>query len=138
MFQDNKAIGYATLRLAIGVNIACHGLFRILSGVAEFASGMAASMAKGPLPHALSLGYGYCIPWIELSLGTLLLLGLFTRFALTAAALFIVTLTFGTASIQNWQTAGGQLLYSLFFFFLLWHVEANTLSVDRILSRRSA
>jgi thiosulfate dehydrogenase [quinone] large subunit len=138
MFQDNKAIAYATLRLAMGINLFGHGFFRILSGVGAFANGMAESIAKGPLPHALSLGYGYCIPWIELTLGTLLLLGLFTRFALTASALFIVTLTFGTASVQNWQTAGGQLLYSLVFFFLLWHVEANTLSVDGILGRRSA
>ncbi len=138
MFQDNKAIAYATLRLAMGINIFGHGFFRILSGVGAFASGMAESMVKGPLPHALSLSYGYCIPWIELLLGTLLLLGLFTRFALTAAALFIVILTFGTASVQNWQGAGGQLLYSFVFFFLLWHVEANTLSVDGILSRRSA
>jgi thiosulfate dehydrogenase [quinone] large subunit len=75
---------------------------------------------------------GHCL------LGTLLLLGLFSRFALTTGALFIITLTFGTASVQNWQGAGGQLLYSFVFFFLLWHVEANTLSVDGILHRRSA
>lgn len=138
MFRDNKAIGYATLRLAMGINFFGHGFFRILSGVGAFANGMAETMTKGPLPHALSLGYGYCIPWIELLLGALLLLGLFSRFALTAGALFIVTLTFGTASVQNWQGAGGQLLYSFVFFFLLWHVEANTLSLDGILHRRSA
>lgn len=138
MFQDNKAIGYATLRLAMGINFFGHGFFRIFSGVSAFASGMAESMAKGPLPHALSLGFGYCVPWIELLLGTLLLLGLFSRFALTAGALFMVILTFGTTSVQNWQGAGGQLLYSFVFFFLLWHVEANTLSADDILKRRSA
>ncbi len=50
MFQDNKAIGYATLRLAMGINFFGHGFFRILSGVGAFAGGMAETMAKGPLP----------------------------------------------------------------------------------------
>ena len=75
MFRDNKAIAYLLLRLALGVNIFGHGSFRILSGVGAFANGMVVGMDKGPLPHALSLSFGYCIPWIELLLGILLLAG---------------------------------------------------------------
>ena len=136
MLRDHKALAYALLRLALGINIFGHGLFRILSGVGAFANGMVVGMDKGPLPHALSLGFGYCIPWIELTLGTLMLLGLFTRFALAAGSAFIIALTFGTTSTQNWQGAGGQLLYSLVFFVLLWFVEANSISVDAVLHRQ--
>lgn len=138
MPQNNRALAYAILRVALGVNIFGHGFFRVLSGVGAFAHGMVVGMDKGPLPHALSLGFGYCIPWIELAVGTLLLAGLFTRAALAAGGLFIVALTFGTTSVQNWQGAGGQLLYSLVFFVLLWCVDANSLSMDAVLQRRGS
>jgi len=136
MLRDHKAVAYALMRLALGMNIFGHGLFRILSGVGNFADGMAQGMDKGPLPHALTLGFGYCIPWIELTIGSLLILGLFTRFALIAGALMMVALTFGTTSVQNWNGAGTQLTYSFIFFAMLWLVEANTFSVDQVLSRR--
>lgn len=136
MLRDHKAIAYALMRLALGMNIFGHGFFRILSGVGNFANGMAQGMDKGPLPHALSLGFGYCIPWIELTLGALIILGLFTRFALAAGAFMMVALTFGTTSVQNWNGAGTQLMYSFIFFAMLWLVEANSISADGLLSRR--
>lgn len=136
MLRDHKAVSYALMRLALGMNIFGHGFFRILSGVGNFANGMAQGMDKGPLPHVLSLGFGYCIPWIELTVGALIILGLFTRFALAAGALLMVALTFGTTSVQNWNGAGTQLMYSFIFFAMLWLVEANRISVDGMLSRR--
>jgi thiosulfate dehydrogenase [quinone] large subunit len=135
MLRDHKGIAYFLMRLALGLNIFGHGFFRILSGVGAFANGMVAGMDKGPLPHALSLGFGYCIPWIELTLGVLLIAGLFTRFAFVAGALFMVALSFGTTSVQNWAGASTQLQYSFVFFAMLWLVEANTISVDGILRR---
>lgn len=136
MLRDHKAVAYALMRLALGMNIFGHGFFRILSGVGNFANGMAQGMDKGPLPHSLTLSFGYCIPWIELTIGTLLLLGLFTRFALAAGALMMVALTFGTTSVQNWNGAGTQLMYSFIFFAMLWLVEADRISVDGLLLRR--
>lgn len=136
MWRDHKAVAYALMRLALGMNIFGHGFFRILSGAGNFANGMAQGMDKGPLPHALSLGFGYCIPWIELTIGSLLILGLFTRFALTAGALTMIALTFGTTSVQNWNGAGTQLMYSFIFFAMLWLVESNTFAVDQFRSRR--
>lgn len=136
MLRDHKALAYALMRLALGMNIFGHGFFRILSGIGSFANGMAQGMDKGPLPHALSLSFGYCIPWIELTLGVLIILGLFTRFALAAGTLLMVALTFGTTSVQNWNGAGTQLMYSFIFFAMLWLVEADRISVDGLLSRR--
>jgi thiosulfate dehydrogenase [quinone] large subunit len=135
MPRDPKALAYALMRLALGVNIFGHGFFRILSGVGAFANGMVQGMDKGPLPHALSLGFGYCIPWLELTVGALLIVGLFTRTALVAGSLLMIALTFGTTSTQNWAGAGTQLNYSFIFFAMLWLVEANTLSVDGMLRR---
>lgn len=138
MLRDNKAIAYALLRLAIGINFFGHGFFRILSGVGAFAHHTAENMGKGPLPHALTLGFGYGIPFAEITLGVLLILGFATRYVLAAGALFMVALTFGTTSIQNWAAAGDQLVYSIVLFVLLWLVEANAISIDGVLARRGA
>jgi thiosulfate dehydrogenase [quinone] large subunit len=135
MLKEHKAVAYALMRVALGINIFGHGFFRILSGVGAFANGAVQGMDKGPLPHALSFGFLLATPFIELTLGTLLLLGLFTRLALAGGALFIIALTFGTTSTQNWTGAGGQLLYSLAFFALLWTIDENRYSVDAILGR---
>lgn len=136
MLRDNKAIAYALMRLALGINFFGHGFFRILSGVTAFAAHTAENMNKGPLPHTLTLSFGFCIPFVEVTLGVLLILGLGTRFALIVGGLFMAALTFGTTSVQNWAGAGDQLVYSAVFFFLLWLLEANTISLDGFLLRR--
>jgi thiosulfate dehydrogenase [quinone] large subunit len=135
--RDHKAIAYALMRLALGVNIFGHGFFRILSGVSNFAHGAAQVVDKGPLPHALTLGFLYVTPFIEFTVGALLVLGLLTRLALVAGSLFMIALTVGTTSTQNWATAGTQLEYSFVFFAMLWLVELNVISVDALLKRRS-
>ena len=76
------------------------------------------------------LGFGYLIPWIELALGAGLILGVLTRVVLVGGALFMMALTFGTTSNQQWDVAGQQLVYSAVFFGLLYLVEFNRLSVD--------
>ena len=128
-FSD-KALAYGLLRIALGVNFAGHGLIRIHNGVGAFASTTAEHMARSPLPHGFVLGFGYAIPWIESLLGLALILGLGTRLALAAGALFMMALTLGVTSNQQWDVAGQQLLYSLVFFVLLFFREWNTLSLD--------
>ncbi len=130
MLSDNKAVAYALMRVALGLNIFGHGFFRILSGVGAFANGAVQGMDKGPLPHALTLAFLYATPFIELTLGLLLIAGFLTRLALVAGALFMIALTFGTVSTQNWAGASTQLIYSFVFFAMLWLVEANSISVD--------
>jgi thiosulfate dehydrogenase [quinone] large subunit len=88
-------------------------------------------MAKSPLPHGFVLGFGYAIPVIELLLGIALILGLGTRIALVAGAVFMMALTLGVTSNQQWDVAGQQLLYSLAFFVLLFLIEHNGLAIDR-------
>ena len=131
MKSTDKALAYALLRVALGVNFAGHGFIRIYHGVGTFASTTAEHMAKSPLPHGLVVGFGYSIPWIEALLGIALVLGLFTRASLIAGAVFMMALTVGVTSNQQWDVAGQQLVYSVVFFLLLWLVEYNELSLDR-------
>jgi len=61
------------------------------------------------------------LPPVETALGLLLLLGLFTRFALIAGALVMMALVFGTNLAQDWNVAGLQLIYCFLYYYLLAH-----------------
>jgi thiosulfate dehydrogenase [quinone] large subunit len=113
---------YLLLRLMTGLDFFMHGFARIFTGthLAGFAQGMAKSMATTPLPPSLTLASGYTIPCVELLIGTLLLLGLFTRAALTLALLLMLVLLFGISLKQDWNVAASQLLYALVLAILLF------------------
>jgi thiosulfate dehydrogenase [quinone] large subunit len=134
-----KVMAYALLRVAFGVNFAGHGFVRILNGVGSFADTTASHMAKSVMPRELVVGFAYAVPFIEAALGLALILGVLTRVSLVCGALFMMVLTIGVTSNQQWDVAGQQLLYSVAFFLLLYLVELNGYSVDAVLQcRRSS
>ena len=132
---NDKSLAYVLLRIAFGVNFAGHGLIRIYNGVGTFASTTAEHMAKSPLPHGLTITFGYAIPFLEAVLGLTLILGVFTRISLICGAVFMMALTIGVTANQQWDIAGQQLLYSVVFFLLLFFLDENTLSLDNALRR---
>ena len=121
---------YFLLRLVIGLDFFMHGFARILTGtgLSGFANGMVTSMASTPLLPSVVQAAGYTIPCVELLIGTLLLLGLFTRAALTLALLLMLLLMFGITLKQDWNTAGSQLLYALVLAALLFARQRYDLS----------
>jgi thiosulfate dehydrogenase [quinone] large subunit len=125
-----KQWAYALFRFALGVNFCGHGFVRIAHGIPTFAAATSSHLASSILPQGFVYLYACAIPVVEAVLGTLLVLGLFTRFALVAGALFMVTLTAGVTANQDWGTAGTQLLYSLVFFVLLFLAEYDALGID--------
>jgi thiosulfate dehydrogenase [quinone] large subunit len=135
MSVTDRSLAYALLRIGFGVNFAGHGLVRIHNGIGIFAAATAEHLAKAPLPHGAVLGFGYAIPVIEAVLGVALILGVLTRLALAGGALFMMALTIGVTANQQWDVAGQQLLYSVVFFLLLFHMEWNALSVDSLRRR---
>jgi thiosulfate dehydrogenase [quinone] large subunit len=133
---STKALAYALLRAAFGVNFAGHGSVRILNGVGLFAHTTADHLAKSMLPREFVIGFGYAIPFIEAALGTALIPGTLTRVSLVCGAVFMMALTIGVTSNQQWDVAGQQLLYSLVFSVLLFSSEFNYYSLDGVLKRR--
>ena len=113
---------YLLLRLVTGLDFFMHGFSRIFTGngLPGFAQTMVSTMAKTPLLPSAVLATGYVIPCVELLIGTLLLLGLFTRAALTLALLLMLLLMFGIALTQNWTVASEQLLYAFILATLLF------------------
>jgi thiosulfate dehydrogenase [quinone] large subunit len=129
---------YVLFRLLTGLDFFGHGFARIFTGshLSGFAQGMVKSMASTPLPSSLTLASGYAIPCVELLIGILLLLGLFTRYTLILAFLLMFVLMFGITLKQEWNIAMQQLMYGLVLFLLLFARERYDLSWPQLFRHR--
>lgn len=131
----DRRIAYALLRIVFGVNIFFHGLSRLLGDHAAFLAYLSQQMAKAPLPKSIVPPFAATLPWAEVTIGLLLLLGLFTRFALVAGSLVLIILMAGITLAQNWDVAGIQLIYCAIYFVLLTHRGRNFYSLDTLIAR---
>ena len=128
----DRTPAYALLRVFLGVNIALHGISRLLDA-AKFRGAVEAQFAHAPLPHPLISAFVLALPWAETVLGVLILAGLWTRIALIGGALVMIALTFGSCLIQDWPVVGIQLVYQLAYFVLLFLHNYNHWSADQLL-----
>jgi thiosulfate dehydrogenase [quinone] large subunit len=133
--ESDRAIAYCLLRATLGLNIFIHGVSRVLAGTGTFAASLVAMFHNTLLPPLLVLTFGRTLPWLEATVGLLVLLGLWTRSALAGGALLIFVLTFGTTLRQDWKTAGLQLTYAFIFCGLLALRDWNTLAFDTLLNQ---
>jgi thiosulfate dehydrogenase [quinone] large subunit len=126
----DASIAYAALRIAFGVNMAMHGVNRVLAGVGQFAAAMAQEFSATVLPRWMVLAFGQVLPFVELAIGILLLIGLWTRGTLLSGMAVIAALMFGTALKGDWNILGTQLLYALVYYLLLARRADDAFGVD--------
>jgi thiosulfate dehydrogenase (quinone) large subunit len=136
MKMSDQFLAYLLLRLTIGINFIFHTIPRFLKGIGAFRDKMVADFAPTPLPPVAVYAFGTALPFIELALGTLLTIGLFTRLSAFAAGVLMIALTVGTSFQQKWDVVAQQLIYSLIFFILIWTHQSNYYSVDRMMLDR--
>lgn len=132
---NDLSAAYVLLRITLGINIALHGITRIVAGTGAFEAALSKQFASTALPHIAVQGFGYVLPWVEAVIGLLLIFGAWTRVTLIAGALVMAMLTVGTCLLQDWNVAGLQLIYSTVYFILIATVRHNRLSVDDFFSR---
>jgi thiosulfate dehydrogenase [quinone] large subunit len=128
----DRRLAYALLRAIVGVNLAVHGISRLLAGPHAFAASLVGTFHATPLPSWSMMAFGLVLPWVEAALGLLILLGLVTRFTLVAASLTILILTFGSKLRQDWESAGLQLIYAAIYAALLAFRSENVYALDGI------
>lgn len=131
----DASLAYLLLRVTIGVNIFIHGVTRILGGTSKFAFTLDQGFRGTPLPPSFVFGFAMALPWIEAVIGFLVLIGLFSRLALSVGALLILVLTFGSTLHQDWESAGLQLIYASVYAALLAFSRHNTFSLDKLIHR---
>lgn len=130
------SLAHLFARLALGLNIAMHGLTRIPKFDA-FKAYLAKEFADSPLPAGWVNASAVGIVAAESVIGLLLLLGLFLRPALIAGSLLMLGLLFGVCLIWNWNAAGTQMIYVLFFAGLLATLKYDRFSLDAWRSNRN-
>ena len=132
----NVAWSYAVLRFTLGTTFVLHGITRLVSGWSAFADQMVQSFHDTFLPGFMVRPFALSVPPVEAVLGTLLCLGLFTRWTLIASGLWMVALVFGTTVRQDYPTVSIQLLYALLFFVLQVWEPSNRISLDTLMRER--
>ena len=131
---SDVVIAYTIMRLSFGANILLHGVSRLLNGRAAFLAYLTKYFEHAHLVPMGSLpAFATVLPWVETTLGLLLVLGLFSRFTLIVGALVMTALVIGTNLAEDWLVAGLQLPYIFIYYYLLIHLEQNNVSLDNML-----
>ncbi len=136
--MHNREITYALLRVTVGVLFLFSGIGKLLKGVDNFAFGMMERFADSPLPSSLVELFVNVLPFAEVAIGALIVLGLFNVATLTLAGLLVLALTFGAVVLGDPPTVTHNFTYALGIFVLLWSAEHNGYSLDRPRVRRNA
>jgi thiosulfate dehydrogenase (quinone) large subunit len=128
---NHRSVAYSLMRATFGIVFLFFGITKFTRGLSTFAGGMQERFA-GKLPMLIVMSFGYSLPFIEVLVGTLILLGLFNPISLLVSGLLLITLTFGMVILGDTPTVANNLIYVLINFALLYLAEYNLYSVDRL------
>src|ERR1700730_10577074 len=131
-----RALGYFILRLSLGVDMVMHYVVRQWGISQDFVPVTEKMFVGNLLPMSWVHVFLTILPYFEGLLGVLLVLGLLSRWALTAEGLLVTVLLFGTALRSDWTVVSHQMIYLLFVFILLAVEDYDYFSIDAFLTRR--
>ncbi|MEP3372898.1 DoxX family membrane protein [Winogradskyella eckloniae] len=122
---DNKTLAVHLLRISFGINFLFHGIVR-LPNLEGFVTGMQNTFQNTLLPSFLVTPLAYSIPFIELTIGILLLINKYTKHTLIGAFGLMNVLVIGSSFAQKWDLVGLQATYIGFLFLLFYFTEEKT------------
>jgi thiosulfate dehydrogenase [quinone] large subunit len=131
-----RALGYFILRLSLGVDMLMHYVVRTWGISKDFVPVTEKMFVGNLLPMSWVHVFLTILPYFEGLLGVLLILGLLSRWALTAEGLLVTVLLFGTALRSDWTVVSHQMIYILFVFILLAAEQYDYFSLDAFLASR--
>jgi len=126
----------ALLRLSLGVLFFFAGLGKFLreGGAVGFGENLVESFSDTYLPRFLLIPFSYGLPYIEVVLGALLILGIRTREVLAVTGLLLINLAFGQILKHEYGTVANNFNYVLIAAAGLWLAgQDNRYSVDHFL-----
>lgn len=132
--KKNPGRTYLMARLPIAVSMLGHGLDRIPK-IQVFSDHLVGQFSKTILPLKLVIPFSTILPFVELGVGILLTIGLFTRFAYVIGVIAMLALIFGSCLIEQWDNVLSQMLYGLYFVMLYYYAFYNRYSFDSLISR---
>ncbi|GAB3950605.1 hypothetical protein GCM10028805_29000 [Spirosoma harenae] len=114
-----NALAQIVIRIGLGINMLMHGLVRIPK-LAAFVAKTEAGFATTMLPPIAIKAFLYTLPFLEFSIGVLILLGgKFGKWGYFLGGILMGALLFGTSLKEDWSGAGNQLIYVIGFYLAL-------------------
>jgi len=121
------------LRLPLGVLFLFAGINKFAGGYGNFIGWIVQDMTeKTWLPKALLYPYAYTLPFAEVALGLLVLIGLWTRPALFATGLLLTSLMFGKVLAQDYATVSNNANYVFLTAAAYYFARYNRYSLDAL------
>ncbi len=133
---SNKTLAIHLFRISFGINYFFHGIVRI-PNLDKFVAGMQSTFQDTLLPGFLVTPLAYAIPFAEIIIGLLLLLNKFTRETLIATIILMNILVIGSSFAQKWDLVGLQSTYIGFLFLLLYFMNDNQTTIQKIKQHNS-
>lgn len=130
MNSRDRVLAYVVLRTTVRSVFLFYGLGKLLNGFVKFAEGHEKDFSTTWLPGSAVYSFGVALPFLELIAGSLLVLGMFTRFAAAFGGILLLLLTTGLTISGNPGAVAHNLIYSIIFFLLLHHADDNGMSLD--------
>ena len=127
-------LAYVLFRITLGVNIFGHGMVRIIyfgvGGLDVWVAEQAALFEGHLLPMWSVHAFLYVLPFIEVVLGALTAIGLFTRQVLVGGAVMMFVLVIGNLARQAWGTVGNNMVYVLYYCLMIAAFRYNAFALD--------
>ncbi len=127
---DPRAWAVALARWVLGVMLLFYGIGK-LPDVSGFASHLVTTFAKTWLPEWLTNGFGHTLPYIEVVLGALLILGLMRNVVLFLTGLYFLVLTFGQVVLQQPGVVFNNISFTIFTAGVLFLAEYDCWAFPR-------
>ena len=124
-------MAYALFRITMGVNIFFHGFMRVISDTGAWVDSQVALFTESFLPTLWVTAFLWVLPFVEVIMGALLALGLYTYWTSVAGALMMLVLLFGNTTRQEWGTVGNNMHYTLYFCLLVAAHPFDWLALDK-------
>ena len=130
MIRDPNGVAYAVLRCTTGFVFLLFGVGKLQGGVPQFVAGLHEQFSKTWLPAFVVGAVGWAVPYLQLIVGALLVLGLLTRLAALIMGLLMLVLTVGL-TIAGSANVAHNFIYALVAYVLLRQVADNSYCLDR-------
>ncbi|GAA4798035.1 hypothetical protein GCM10023231_28350 [Olivibacter ginsenosidimutans] len=122
--MKKEIVAYTLARLPIGISFLGHGLIRIPK-LQQFSEGMMKGFAETSFPLEIVKPFSLVLPFVELLLGIVLIIGFKMKAVTYIGVLLMCILIFGTSFQENWSAVSIQMFYGIYLVGLYRYSDYN-------------